>query len=397
MDISTLTTGWFPGTYKVRHRLDSGHVVTRDLTDMKVLSDGKRPVAIRGEWNPAGEPVRVPIKWIVECERIDNPVAAVKPVGAAASAGRHGGGRNAASGAVGCPSSGVTSKSTSRHGPGFLSVVFCGLVLAFIHYGGMSESSAVRYTPPPASLSRDFSTSARREVRTLPAPLPPPAPGPPTPAPPKEERLWYRGEEIVRTRSATGVRYTHSASGTVSRSLQEARTAINSRRLWRETGIRSADLIAEFVRADADSDGNLSWQEIETFQERLHASYRYEVNRTALRPEAFYANGGGDCEDWSLVTCALLQFWGIDCAVGTLANRQRTLFHAVALIRVPSPPSGYTYFDVGASQVPPDGTVAPGFYVPIDYERVGGVTNAAGPDWPLVEIHDPVELYGTVM
>lgn len=58
---------------------------------------------------------------------------------------------------------------------------------------------------------------------------------------------------------------------------------------------------------------------------------------TATRPEAFSDGRGGDCEDSSPVTCA----------VGILATPDRTLFHAVAVIRVPKPPAGPDWVPVG--------------------------------------------------
>ena len=56
----------------------------------------------------------------------------------------------------------------------------------------------------------------------------------------------------------------------------------------------------------------------------LVKNYSYILNSTALTPEEFLAQDGGDCEDWSIVTAGLLQFWDVPAYVGTLscANRR---------------------------------------------------------------------------
>ena len=44
----------------------------------------------------------------------------------------------------------------------------------------------------------------------------------------------------------------------------------------------------------------------------------YIEYNSALLSEEFLAQDGGDCEDWSIVTAGLLQFWDVPAYVGTL-------------------------------------------------------------------------------
>ena len=70
--------------------------------------------------------------------------------------------------------------------------------------------------------------------------------------------------------------------------------------------------------ADTDGSGDLIFYELEQFQRRLVKIYSYILNSTALLSEEFLAQDGGDCEDWSIVTAGLLQFWDVPAYVGTL-------------------------------------------------------------------------------
>lgn len=68
-------------------------------------------------------------------------------------------------------------------------------------------------------------------------------------------------------------------------------------------GRTPADL---YARADLDGDGALCWKEIRAFQKRVVYTFEYQENRTALSPEEFIRNGGGDCEDFALFTAELV-------------------------------------------------------------------------------------------
>ncbi len=162
------------------------------------------------------------------------------------------------------------------------------------------------------------------------------------------------------------------------------------------TGQVHAGLTARYVEADANRDGELQWQEIRTFQGRLVREFEYRFNDSALPPRDFVSLGSGDCEDFALFTCGLLRFWGTDCYIGLLESGFVDNGHAIALVPVAEVPRGFDYFDLREDfALPPEAPRC--FYVPIDYQFVGGLSNAVSPAWSLTEVRRPEELYGAFM
>jgi hypothetical protein len=94
-----------------------------------------------------------------------------------------------------------------------------------------------------------------------------------------------------------------------------------------------------------------------------------------LRPDEFMAQGGGDCDDWAELTCGLLRYWGWDPYVGCFASPSRDTGHAVCLVRATGVPAGFLFYTVTEGSVR-GGRIPEGRYVPVDYEVVGGITNA---------------------
>ncbi len=211
-----------------------------------------------------------------------------------------------------------------------------------------------------------------------------------TPGPAGSDPILYRGEQIDR-HSRGGTRsYTVGGLDRSFATLQEARLAINRREFVAVTGISNRDLLQRYAGADTNGDGDLDWDEIRLFQERLYKEYRYLTNQTALTPDAFFRKGGGDCEDWALVTAGLLQFWQIPVYLASIASN--TGFHAVALVRTPRPPAGALFFTFEDWPNLPDGK-----YVPIDYDAVGDLTNAVGRDYRIRKVWVPHTVYNHVM
>ena len=120
-------------------------------------------------------------------------------------------------------------------------------------------------------------------------------------------------------------------------------------------------------------------------------------NQIVLRPDEFLAEGGEDCEDWSLVTAGLLRFWGWECYVGSIGSPDNAESHAVCLVRMNSKPSAYSYYEFEDSALLGGMRVRAGYYVPIDYEHVGSLSNAVGRGWRLRYIREPVGIYGVGM
>jgi hypothetical protein len=172
---------------------------------------------------------------------------------------------------------------------------------------------------------------------------------------------------------------------------------INTVEFMNSTGITDANLIAKYAQADSNRDRHLSWSEVETFQLRLNRAYDYLANDTALRPDEFIAAGGGDCEDWSLVTAGLLQFWGWETYIGSLRSSDGEGAHAVCLVRLSSKPSTYSYYQFEESAKLGSKWIRAGFYVPIDYAHVGSLSNAVNKRWTLKYIRVPAEIYGLAM
>jgi hypothetical protein len=210
----------------------------------------------------------------------------------------------------------------------------------------------------------------------------------PPPNPP--DTIWYRGTRIVRQSSTGAERYLVSESGLTFATLHEARISINTRALRRILGRRNSDLYDRYAKADRNRDGNLDWPEIRAFQNELHREFRYVTNHTALRPDAFLRNGGGDCEDWAIVAAGLLQFWQVPVYIAAITSDAGR--HAVALVQTDKPPAGALYFTFAEHWNLPDST-----YVPIDYHVVGGLTDAVAGEYWIDEVWRPEEIYDQVL
>jgi hypothetical protein len=219
--------------------------------------------------------------------------------------------------------------------------------------------------PEPAPQPRPVPARVTPPARTVPSPSPsPPNPSPsPTPPPPS------------RPADPRAVAFTDY------------------------TGIADPVLFSIYRRADSNRDGTLSWNELEAFQRWVYRSFRYRNNATALAPHEFGVAGGGDCEDFALYTCGLLAYWGYECYIGSFApvkNRAGGVSHAVALLVVSGPePYDFTIKLRDADPMPPG---ARGRHViPIDYDVVGGFTNATPDPWILRAVYEPTEIYGSYM
>jgi hypothetical protein len=156
-------------------------------------------------------------------------------------------------------------------------------------------------------------------------------------------------------------------------------------------------LLRRYAAADDNGDGHLSWDELSRFQRRLVRDIPYASNSRALSPEAFLASGSGDCEDFALFTCGLLTYWGIECYLGSLAPRNGGTAHAIALVPVGEVPPGFSFFRIEGSGSASGELIPGGTYVPIDYEYVGGLSDAAGKGWVLRWLEVPERAYGVRM
>lgn len=252
---------------------------------------------------------------------------------------------------------------------------------------------APRSTPRPAPLPARPNPAPQPPA---PAPLPRPAP-PPPPEPVRYTTLTYRGQAIAGATQGGRSAWAVASLGVSFPTLWEAQAAISAEAFQRATGIDSPELLRLYANADSDRDGALSWAELRSFQRALRAAYAYRSNLPALRPDEFLAEGGGDCEDWALVTCGLLRFWGRRAWVGSIGPAHPQAGHAVCLVPVAALPPGMSGFEVAGLRTAEGEPVPDGLYVPVDYDVVGGLTNAVEEGWELREMYVPESIYGRTM
>ncbi len=229
------------------------------------------------------------------------------------------------------------------------------------------------------------------------SPIPNPVP-PPSPPKPSLEELTIGGKLLRIYRNAGIERYEVPSLGLTTPSKVEAIAAIRIPAFVAVTGLTNQSLFSRYLEADLNGSGKLSFDELEAFQRKTYRDFQYEANELALRPDEFLEANGGDCEDFALYTAGLLRFWGWDPYIGSLGPSRGGIGHAVCLSYEEGSFSGlYTYFEL-ESWVAEDGTgLKPGKYVPIDYDQVGGLTNAVEKGWKLRSIYIPEKAWGLVM
>jgi len=209
----------------------------------------------------------------------------------------------------------------------------------------------------------------------------------PQPAPVERWTLTYRGQQIDAEKRGTEVTYTLISSGHTSRSLQELRIAVNAKLLHAAWKLDDPRLAAIYGQADADCDGELEWHEIRSFQRELQDTFSYLANNRALTPVEFLNAGGGDCEDWAIMTAGLLRFWGRRAYIGSF--RSEGQYHAVTLIPEEEAGYGSTRITVSGFAGIPDGT-----YVPIDYAAVGDFAVPVDKPFSAASVWVPQEIFG---
>jgi hypothetical protein len=264
----------------------------------------------------------------------------------------------------------VPAAPRRRRSGWFLSMLGVGLTITLVR-ALLGEPAVLNTVPaPPGPVVLPAPKPAPRPL-VVPAPKPAARPGAhPAPNPMQPRRVAPPNGEGVEARQRT------------------FRAA---------TGIASVGLETLYEGADRNGDGALDWTELAVFQSWLDRAYAYRANRLALRPDEFLAEGGGDCEDWALFSCGLLRYWGWDPYVGSFAGSEHGTGHAVCLVRVGGRPTRYQAWSVDADGWLGGQPVRAGWYVPVDYGVVGGLTNAVEDGWRLRVIWTPEQIYGKEM
>jgi predicted transglutaminase-like cysteine proteinase len=223
-----------------------------------------------------------------------------------------------------------------------------------------------------------------------PVPAPEPAPLPqPSPLPSPEPRPRPAGAEET---SAEGLHLSAKRPGRMIRHQGSEERGVREARLAQLTGVTDELVISRFDRADTDRNGKLSWGELRRFQAEVYRDFRYENNARALRPREFFVAGGGDCEDFAIFSAAMLTYWGWEAYVASLSTNPNDA-HAVVFVRVDQPPSWASYYEVTAGPEDPRFETS-GIFVPVDYDIVGGLSNAVTPGSKVTDIVVPREWYG---
>ena len=177
--------------------------------------------------------------------------------------------------------------------------------------------------------------------------------------------------------------------------LYDAVVKINTMVFTKITGTKDEKLLSIYSEADTNKNGFLSWKEIQNFQMKINRDFEYIFNDTALRPDEFVKNGGGDCEDWALFTAGLLRFWNYETYIGSLNFKDN--YHAVTLVKVKELPFRFKGYKITSAEMESGETLPEGIYTCIDYYRVGRVTKASGRKPRLIRVSNPEWYYGRKM
>lgn len=162
---------------------------------------------------------------------------------------------------------------------------------------------------------------------------------------------------------------------------------VDSAKLKYENYEYSEKVINIFKSADCNRNGNISLNELQIFQNWLVRSYSYKENEKALTPDEFLVQKGGDCEDFAIMTCCMLNYFGHTAFIASY-GRVTVNKHALCLLKINTPvPPGCIYYELNGYWAPK------GTYIPIDYELIGGL-KAIDRRWKIASIHKPKDIFG---
>lgn len=213
----------------------------------------------------------------------------------------------------------------------------------------------------------------------------------PTPSPATVPKRWtYRGYTVVR--GENGV-VTAPELDIQAKNGKGMHYIINASLFIEETGLSNEELLFDYIDADTDGNGHLSWEEVVEFQRKTYRSFSYRNNRYALPPDEFLDRGGGDCEDFALYACGMLRFWGWNCKVAGYYPPNGGDGHALALVWSENPIQGYGYIEVPEGVYVGGEEMRPGCWIPIDYDQVGAFSEVMGTNWQLWDLEELNALY----
>ncbi len=145
-----------------------------------------------------------------------------------------------------------------------------------------------------------------------------------------------------------------------------------------------------------DRTTSISWNQIELFQRYIFTHFKYLNNRTALTPDAFVSQSGGDCEDWALLTADFLRFWGYEAYIATFFDEISG--HAICLVQANADtPKSYFRFSLMCQYTSTGDRIPDGEYIPIDYSFIGAFSPAIAAGMKLTAILNPSHMYNQIM
>ncbi len=152
---------------------------------------------------------------------------------------------------------------------------------------------------------------------------------------------------------------------------------------------RSEELIQYYQHADRNGDTYLTLEGVMAFQRKMYEDFEYITNDVALPPEQFLRNNGGDCEDWAIFTVDMLDYYDYEAYVGIVQGSGGGNLHAIALIYAPYVPDKdillYMYLTYPG--------ISSGYYLPVDYQYVGGLSTATYIWTDVYNIYSHFDLY----
>ena len=83
--------------------------------------------------------------------------------------------------------------------------------------------------------------------------------------------------------------------------------------------------------------------------------------------------------------------------IGSIRSPDDRQGHAVCLIKSTDKPQHSFYFRFKESGAFNGTYIGAGYYILIDYDSVGSLTNAVGSNWKLKRVYIPEKIYGTTM
>lgn len=141
--------------------------------------------------------------------------------------------------------------------------------------------------------------------------------------------------------------------------------------------------VAAFFSAATFLYSNEYFFNIQKFLPEQLKGFEYKNNNYVLSPKEFEKNKGGDCDDFAVYTCYLLDKLGYTSFVGMFYDNTGREGHAFCVLfttdrRLAEIADTFYTFKYGEKDSFSGELLPMGYYIPIDYGRYGIVTSKPG-------------------